>query len=583
VPTLSRADVSVSSSSLDLPDSPGVYLFKNKAGRVLYVGKATSLRSRTRSYFAKNPDRAMIPELVEKSDDISFIVTNNPSEALVLERQLIREHKPRYNSMLKDDKSFPYLAFTNHRFPRILYTRHPPADSRHWGPFPDAGAAKRMVQLLRRQFGIRDCKELLPQGCLSMHIGLCSGPCIEAGNYQDNVDAAASVLNGDAKALLSELVSEMQQNSDEKRFEQAAKVRDLIASVQRTLSQQVISSRFYRDCDAIGFASRGDLAMVVVMHAKEGIVQSQEKWLLIHRGDIGESIARFISDHYAARTPPRLILLPTPLPETVSAWLDERRGSQVKVRIPHRGDLATLRKLADQNADLQVERQLRKHAGSLEQRAADDGALLLKQESLDYIVCFDMSQLQGAERVGASVVLRNGRPSKKEYRTYIIKQDAMDDLRMMSEVVERWLKRQDEWPDLLLLDGGETHLSTINKMLSKHGLSERFPVAALAKREETLHRLEQEPLILDRMGRVIVHARDEAHRFANSYHRKRRGRRTLRDPLEKVEGMGAKKLQALLRHFGGRKEIKHASREQLLQVPGIGPALAIRILESFKS
>ena len=374
----------------------------------------------------------------------------------------------------------------------------------------------------------------------------------------------------------------MQQYSDEKLFEQAAKVRDLIASVQRTLSQQVISSRFYRDCDAIGFASRGDLAMVVVMHAKEGIVQSQEKWLLIHRGDIGESIARFISDHYAARTPPRLILLPTPLPETVSAWLDERRGSQVEVRIPHRGDLATLRKLADQNADLQVERHLRKHSGSLEQRAADDGAVLLKQESLDHIVCFDMSQLQGAERVGASVVLRNGRPAKKEYRTYIIKQDSMDDLRMMSEVVERWLKRQDEWPELLLLDGGETHLSTINKMLSKHGLSGRFPVAALAKREETLHRLEQEPLILDRMGRVIVHARDEAHRFVNSYHRKRRGRRTLRDPLEEVSGMGAKKLQALLRHFGGRKEIKHASREQLLQVPGIGLALANRVLESFK-
>ena len=574
---LSRAVVPVSVNSIDLPRSPGVYLFKTVDGRVLYVGKATDLKSRVRSYFSINPDRLMIPELVKGADEVSYIVTNNPSEALVLERQLIREHKPRYNSMLKDDKSFPFLVLTEGDSPRMMYTRNPPASGRRWGPFPDAGATKRMLQLFRRQFGIRDCKELLPQGCLSMHIGLCAAPCIDNIGYQSRVEAAAKVLDGDAQELLSELVVEMQGLSDSMQFEEAGKVRDLVAAVQKTLSQQVISSRFYRDCDALGFASRGDLSMVVVMQAKDGIIQSQESWVMIHRDDIGQTVSRFISEHYAERTPPRLILSPTPLVDSVSAWLEERRGGPVEVRVPHRGDLATLRKLADQNAEVQIERQGRKQSGSLEKRAADDGARLLGMENLNHIVCFDMAQLQGDEKVGACVVFRNGRPSKKEYRTYIVKQDVKDDLRMMREVVERWLKKQDDWPDLLILDGGEIHLKTIEEMLNEHGVVDRFQLAALAKREETLHRRGAEPLVLDRMGRVIVHARDEAHRFVNSYHRKRRGKRTLKDPLEEIEGLGAKKLQALLRHFGGRKGIEHASTSQLQKVPGIGPSLAQRI------
>jgi len=573
----SRLLVPVAASSVDLPRSPGVYLFKTADGRVLYVGKATDLRSRVRSYFSSNPDRQMIPELIKSADDVSFIVTNNPSEALVLERQLIREHKPRYNSMLKDDKSFPFLVLTDEDVPRIMYTRNPPSQSRRWGPFPDAGAAKRMVQLLRRQFGIRDCKELLPQGCLSMHIGLCAAPCIDTSGYQAKVDASAKVLDGQAKELLEVLVDEMKESSETMRYEEAATVRDLIAAVRKTQSQQVISSRFYRDCDAIGFASRGDLSMIVVLHAKEGIVQSKESWALVHRGDIGQTVARFVSEHYADRMPPALILSPTPMVDSVSAWLQERRGSSVEVRVPHRGDLATLRKLADQNAEVQIDKRSTRQSGSLEQRSADDGAALLGLERLDHIACFDMAQLQGDEKVGACVVLRNGRPSKKEYRTYIVKQDVKDDLRMMTEVVERWLKRQEEWPDLLLLDGGQTHLSYIDSMLQEHGVGDRFHLAALAKREETLHRRGADPIILDRMGRVIVHARDEAHRFVNSYHRKRRSKRSLKDPLEEIEGLGAKKLQALIRYFGGRKEIVHASSAQLQQVPGIGPALAERI------
>jgi excinuclease ABC subunit C len=569
-------------ASADLPSEPGVYLFKTAKGRVLYVGKATRLNERIRSYFATNPDRVMIPDLVERADNIECIVTQTPQAALVLERQLIREHMPRFNSMLKDGKSFPYLALTNDAYPRILYTRHPPKSSQQWGPFPNAGAAKQVMQLLRRQFGIRDCKELLPQGCLSMHIGLCAGPCINGEGYEDRVKTVRRVLNGDAAPLLEELVDRMEAASEAEAYETAAQHRDMIRAVRATTSQHVVSSKVYRDCDAIGFDAEGDLAALVVLHADDGMVQGQEAWPAVHRGDIGETVSMFIAEHYAHRTPPRLLLSPVPIFDGLQSWLDERRGASVEVRTPQRGDLENLATLARQNASIQLQRMVNKSSGSLEQRAAEDGAKALGMTSLDHIVCFDMAQLLGDERVGASVVMRHGRPAKDEYRKYVVKGEAMDDLRMMKEVVVRWAKRQEEWPDLLLIDGGETHLSTIRQALEEHGWQDRFPLAALAKKEETIFRTDMEPLVLDRTGRVLVHARDEAHRFVNTFHRRRRSRSRLADPLEEVEGLGAKKLQTLLRHFGGRKGIEHASESELTTVPGIGPALAGRIYAALR-
>lgn len=570
----------VTLDNVDLPAKPGVYLFRTSNQRVLYVGKATKLSQRIRSYFSAKPDRVMIPELVKKSDDIEFIVTNSPQEALILERQLIREHRPRYNSMLKDDKSYPFLALTKEEFPRILYTRNPPVNSWRWGPFPNAGAAKQVVQLLRRYFGIRDCKELLPQGCLSMHIGLCAGPCIEAGDYSTRVKNARRILDGDAKDLIEELATEMDIFSKRQEYELAASVRDMIKAVRTVTNQQVISSTVYRDCDAIGIGVEGDLAAIVVLHADEGVIKGQEAWPLIHRGDEGDTISGFVVEHYSNRRPPRLLLTPIPLSDTIQNWLEERRGSSVETRTPSRGDFVTLTNLARQNAKMQVTRMANKSSGSLEQRAADDGAAILSMESLDHIVCFDMAQFLGDSRVGASICLRNGRPAKKEYRTYTVKGDALDDLRMMREVVERWIKRVEDWPDLLLIDGGQTHLAMIAKLLDKHGVRDRMELASLAKREETIHREGKEDIVLDRRGRVLVHARDEAHRFVNKFHRKSRAKKRLSDPLEGVVGLGAKKLQSLLRHFGGRQGITHATVDDLKTVPGIGPSLAQRIYDS---
>jgi len=262
-------------------------------------------------------------------------------------------------------------------------------------------------------------------------------------------------------------------------------------------------------------------------------------------------------------------------------WLTERRGSKVEVRNPQRGELTKLRRMADANAEAQLMRNQLRQSGNLEQRAANDGARLLDMEKLDNIVCFDMAQLQGEERVGASISLRNGQPDKKEYRTYVVKDMSMDDVRMMSHVVERWLKRQEKWPDLLLIDGGVVHLNEIHNLLLNHGLIGCLPLASLSKREETIHRIDRDDIVLDRRGRVLVFARDEAHRFVNSFHRKRRGKGALSDPLEEIEGIGAKKIQALLRHFGGRRGIEHASIRELREVPGIGKSMAERIYQHF--
>jgi len=569
--------MALESEDLDLPANPGVYLFKQKDGRVLYVGKANNLKERVRSYFSRNPDRKMIPTLVEKSNKIDFIVTQNPAEALVLERELIRKHKPRYNSMLKDDKSFPYICLTNEEYPRIIYTRFPSDDSIRWGPFPDAGAAKRVIQLIRRYFGIRDEDCRGKDGCLAMHIGLCRGPCFDPEGYEKLVNAAKGVLNGNAGKLILDLNNEMENYSINLDYENAAKTRDLISAVQIIISQQIIDSRFYQDCDAVGFAYLNDLAVVVILHAKDGRIQGEVNYPLIHRGDISESVSLVLSEHYSERKPPKVILLPTPITNVMEQWLENRRGKKVDARIPIRGELAKLQKMAERNAEIQLVRHKNKRSGNLEKIAADDGAKLLQLDSLDYIVCFDMAQIQGSERVGASIVLRKGRPSKKEYRTYRVKTDVLDDLRMMSEVVERWSKRQDEWPNLLLLDGGKTHLDSIHRVLEKNGIDGMFPVAALAKKEETIFRKGKEPIILDRKGRVLIHSRDEAHRFVNKYHRKRRGKSALKNPLEDINGLGAKKIQSLLIHFGGYKKIKFASIEELRKVPGIGKEMAEKI------
>ena len=565
--------------NLDLPREPGVYLFKNKSKKVLYVGKATDIKSRVKSYFSSNPDRLMIPKLVQNTETIDYIVTINPDEALILERELIRKHKPRYNSRLKDDKSYPLIVLTNEEFPRIMYTRNPPEGSRIWGPFPNVGAAKQLIQLLRKQFGIRDKDCRGKDGCLSMQIGLCKGPCLDPDNYENIVKIVTNVLDGKGMQIIGDLTKEMDNFSKNREYENAANQRDLIRAIQSTISQRIITSRFYRECDAIGFASRGNLGIVTILHAKQGIVQGQQTWPLIHRGDVEDSICRFLSEYYSTNVPPPLILLPCNISQFLSDWLLKRRGSKVELRIPKKGKLTELKDLADKNAKIKLEKEFMNSFGSLEKRALNECANYLEMESLEHIVCFDMSQLQGDVRVGACISLKSGRPEKSEYRKFNVRGEQLDDIHMMIEVISRWLKKQKKWPDLLLIDGGKTHLDYIFNLLKEHNLENKILIAALAKKEETLFRLNKEPLILDKRGRALIYARDEAHRFVNQFHRKSRQKNILKDPLENIDGLGAKKIQTLLRFFGGRQGLLRASVEDFCKVPGIGKSLAKRIYD----
>ena len=393
---------------------------------------------------------------------------------------------------------------------------------------------------------------------------------------------AIGVLDGDARLVIEDLQERMDSAADSLQYELAAHYRDKIGSVQKTISNQVIKSRFYTEVHAVGFASRQDFGQAAIIQAEDGVIQGQVNYPMIHRGSISESISLLLSEHYSNQKPPRILLVPTELEEGVMQWLSDRRGSKVEIRVPKKGKLSKLRALADRNAEIQLERSLSRSSGNIEYRAASDSAKLLGLDKLEYVVCFDMAQLLGGDRVGASVVFRNGKPEKSEYRTYRVKGGSMDDLGMMSEVVHRWVMKLEDYPDLVILDGGKTHLTTIVGMLEDLGHGDKFPVIALAKKEETVYTTDGRELLMDRRGRMIIHARDEAHRFVNSYHRKRRSKGTLKNPLEHVDGLGAKKIQTLLRYFGGMQQIRHASQDELSAIPGIGPELARRIVESFR-
>ena len=307
--------------------------------------------------------------------------------------------------MLKDDKSYPFIALSSDEYPRIIYTRNPPKNAKLWGPFSDAKAAKEVIKLIRRFFGIRDVRDNLPFGYIESS---------DTDDYAERVKAVESILDGDALLLIENLQQEMDEYSKSLQYEAAARSRDLIAAVQQTLAQQIIHSRFYQECDAIGFANRGDLGTIVLLSTEEGVIVGQTQYPLIHRGDVTESVCRVLSEHYSQRKPPKTILVPSPIGEWMEEWLTERRGARVEVRNPQRGELTKLRRMADANAEAQLMRNQLRQSGNLEQRAANDGARLLDMEKLDNIVCFDMAQLQGEERVGASISLRNGQPDKKE-------------------------------------------------------------------------------------------------------------------------------------------------------------------------
>lgn len=590
-----------------LPVQPGVYLMKDAEGTILYVGKAAILRQRVRSYFQPGADHSpRIQLMVKRVVQVDFKVTATELEALVLEANLIKEHQPRYNVRLRDDKRFPYLKLTAETFPRLVECREPERDgARYFGPYVDAGAMRAVEQLVRRLYKIRSCTFDLRGGpqmrpCLDYHLGLCDGACaglISAADYNRKVDQAAAFLRGETSEELDRLESEMQAAAEALEFERASQLRDLQADVRKVLAEQRIVSTSGLEADVFAVAQHDDLSCVQMFQVRSGKVLGDER---VVYGDTADDIAgvplrAYLLKYYAADVHlPPLVLLSSPIedPEVLADWLGELAGRRIEVSTPERGERRQLVELVQMNAADSLRRYLLDRDRA-KQRA--EAALTDLRDELDLprtpfrIECYDIATLQGGHSVGSLVVLSEGRPSKKDYRRFAIRAsyDAPNDYEMMREVLTRRLERAVAGdpkflplPDLLVVDGGQGQLGIAREVTEALGL-QQIPLAALAKRHEYLFRPDRpDPLVLEPRRpalRVLRLLRDEAHRFANTYHQKLRRRSSLRSVLDDIPGIGPRRRTALLSHFRSTDKIAAASLEALAAVPGMNRPAAEKL------
>jgi len=590
----------------NLPPDPGVYLFKNRDGKIIYIGKAKNLRNRVRTYF-QSPHQ-LTPKtarLVTAIADLELMITDSEVEALILEANLVKEYKPRYNVNLKDDKHFPYVKVTvDEPFPRVLIVRRLEKDNaRYFGPYTNSGAMRKTVRFLSRLFKIRSCNLTIPHPtgkeqkiCLDYHIGRCGGPCEglqTEQEYREQVEAVLLFLSGHGEALIEKLRKKMAKLSKEMTFERAAEVRDQIVALESMRQKQKVDVGKVIDRDILAFARDGRETVVVVMQIREGILIGRQDFRLSSEADEhdDEVLAEFIRQYYNHQPNlPQEVYVPLDLPDQrlVARWLSRLRGRRVRVNTPQRGEKSHLVELATTNARLLLDEILIQKKGYQERVAGSVQAL---KEDLHLvnaprtIACVDISNTGETDAVGSLVYFANAKPKKSEYRHFRIKEvRGQDDFAMMREVIGRYffrLKNENRTPpDLLVIDGGKGQLSSVRKELRSLGFEEQ-PVIGLAKKfEEVYFPGRMEPISLSKASpalRLLKQVRDEAHRFAVEYNRKLRSKRTITSALDKLEGVGPKRREILLKHFGSFKKIKEASLEQLQAVKGIPKNVAEKV------
>lgn len=597
-----------------LPDKPGVYLMKDAEGAVLYVGKAKALRNRVRSYFARAAAHSLkTRELVRRVVDFDTLVVDTEAEALILENNLIKEYRPRFNISLKDDKSYPYIKVTTQEpYPRIFVTRRLVRDgARYFGPYTDVRRMREALELVKRVYTVRSCRYALPtespeRPCLDHHIGRCLAPCVgyqSQAEYRGMIDEITEILNGKVRHAVERLATEMRAASDALEFERAAELRDTLNRLESLETRQKVVDLSGTDRDVVGFARDADDACVVVLRVREGRLLGREAVFL---SGIEAEPDEVVLDAFAGRfytawgeegtelVPPEIVM-PAYFPDrsTLEELLRTRLSRTVRFVIPQRGERARLVGLAGQNAQhLLDERKL--IANQARERAPD--ALFDLQESLELavvprrILCFDVSHTQGTETVASAVVFENGAPKKSEYRRMRIRGDwGNDDFRSMAEAVERYFRRVlDErrpLPDLVVIDGGRGQLSFAMAAMSELAL-DGLTVVGLAKREEEIIRPDRsEPLRLPKRSealKLLQRLRDEAHRFAITYNRTLRTRRTVQSALASIPGVGPRRQTELLRRFGSVRALAGAPAEEIAQVAGIGARLAEQIVDYLK-
>ena len=586
-----------------LPEKPGVYLMHDATGKVIYVGKAVVLKNRVRSYFRNLASHTpKVKAMVAKIAEIETIVTSSEVEALILECNLIKKYRPRYNISLKDDKTYPYLKVTvNEEFPRLFVTRRQSRDgAKYYGPYADAGAMHATVKLLRSMFPLRTCRKMNPdRPCLNYHIKRCLAPCagyVGCAEYQQMIRSVCMVLDGRTTELERDLKQRMQEAADNYAFEEAARLRDQLQAVMRLNESQKAVTNNGGDMDVFGFAQDMTGACVQIFFVRKGRLIGRDNFFLQNEGDEpGEIMTAFVKQYYNEATfIPREIVLPY-LPEAdeqqlIEMWLAERAERRVELLQPQRGVKRELLKLAADNAVKLLDERLRKGSLSLkndEQAAEELQRALGMTQPLERMDCFDISHTQGSETVASMVVFRNGSISKKDYRKYKIvsAEGKPDDFKSMQEVVYRRYKDYEDLPSLVVIDGGKGQLSSALEVLHGLGLDD-LHVVGLAKREEEIFKPHQsESILLDSDSaalHLIQRIRDEAHRFAITYHRKLRGKRNLVSVLDHVEGIGPKRRQELWKAFKTLDAMRAASVEELAQVESMNHAAAQTLYDFFR-
>ncbi len=598
-----------------IPRRPGVYQHKDAEGNVLYVGKAKNLRSRVRSYFQESrPRDGRLEVMIRKIDDFEVIVTDTEAEALILENNLIKKLKPRYNVNLRDDKTFPYICIKNERFPRVFPTRNVRKDgSRYFGPYTDVKNMKLMLRTIRSIFKLRTCnlnlsEEAIATGkydaCLEFHIKKCAAPCIgiqSKAAYDQTIEQVEKLLNGHTRELIDLLQDEMERLSSEMKFEEAADMRDRIRALEKySRRQKVVSSdELDRDLFALAVDREEDVACGVLFKVREGkVIGRQHKYIRRIEGTPDEALMqRFLEDYYTETTFfPEEVLLgsETEQPGPLADVLAQARGKKVPIKVPQRGPKASLMKMVDTNARMLVEEWKIQKVKRGEDRIPHAVKQLQKDLRMNdlprRIECFDISHLAGTGTVASCVVFHEGRPRKSDYRHYKIRSTEAgrpDDFLAMREVIERRFKKiaaeEGPWPDLVVVDGGKGQLSTAAKALREIDLYGRFPLIGLAKRlEEVYFPGDSEPLFIPKTStslQLLQRVRNEAHRFAVTFQRKQRKKSTLHTELLEIRGVGEKTAQKLIRKFGSVKRVKDAGADAIAEV--VGPAAAKKLAEFF--
>ncbi|MDE0183823.1 MAG: excinuclease ABC subunit UvrC [Candidatus Poribacteria bacterium] len=579
----------------NLPTNSGVYLMKDVEEKILYVGKASSLNQRVRSYFQSSASpHALTEPMLRYVHDVDFVLTKTYVEALILENNLIKEHQPRYNVKLKDDKRYPYLKLTvKEPYAGLYITRQIENDgSKYFGPFVHTRATRLTVKQLTKAFPVRTCSLNLKESgnayrvCLDYHINRCPGPCadlISTDDYAEIVNNVRRFLSGNTQHIIQELAEKMQNAAANLDFEGAAKYRDQIETVNQGVVKQHIDNTSAEDEDVIGIACKGDEACVQVLMVRDGKLIEREHYFLtdVQRESKRESLTAFVQQYYQdASFIPKTVVLPGEIEtlETIQNWLSEKRESRVALHIPQKGRKRQLVEMASKNANLILEQKDQ----LVVLKAGDNPALVELQELLNLnrppqrIDAFDISNLGDRFAVGSMVVMEDGEPAKSEYRRFKIRTvEGQNDFAMMKEVVTRRFRRaieENRFPDLILIDGGKGQLSAACEALKSLELA-HLPIIGLAKRFEHIFLPNRKDAIVLRRDNPTLHLiqrlRDEAHRFAISYHHKLRSRAINHSILDEIPNIGAKRKQRLLQHFGSVASVRQASLDELLAVKGI--------------